>query len=234
LTCWGTPEAFLKDLAGSEFIHIVDPYTGLTTNNRYTLGKHAMISYKPTPKTAPLTDNDMLAVVHAVAAATGQSGYGHIYHVFLPPGQDECFTSTDGTCYSPDVPDTFAFCGYHSSADFMDIGHVLYTVEPFQDVAGCAVRPGTSNGQFGDSTYNTLSHETFETITDPDGTGWINFSSVILAGAEIGDECSFFKVVSTSKASQVFFDPSVFFIGIHRYGVQPEYANEEHACAVNP
>jgi hypothetical protein len=234
-TCWGNPESFLFDLGVSEFIHIVDQYTGLTANNRYTLGKHALMSYTPTPKTKPLTDMDILGFIHKVASSTGQSGYGHIYHVFLPPGQDECFTATDGVCYSPDVPKTFAFCGYHSSADFADIvGHVLYTVEPFQDVPGCSVRPGTSNGQLGDSTYNTLSHETFETITDPDGTAWFNFRAVVLAGAEIGDECSFFKVINTPTTSQAFFDPSIFLIGIHRYGVQPEYANEEHACATNP
>jgi hypothetical protein len=67
---------------------------------------------------------------------------------------------------------TFAFCAYHSSVQFKDIGHVLYGVEPFQDVPGCSVRPGTPNGQLVDSTNNSLSHELFETISDPDGTAW--------------------------------------------------------------
>jgi hypothetical protein len=233
-SCWGNPEGFLRDLAVSQFIHIADQYTGLGANNRYTVGKNAMIPYPPTPKTAPLTDADIQGFVHAVASKLG-TGYGHIYHVFLPPGQDECFTATDGVCYSPDVQKTFVFCGYHSSVDFKTIGHVLYTVEPFQNVPGCSVRPGTPNGQLIDSTDNTLSHELIETITDPDGTAWFNFTAVVLAMAEIGDECSFFKVVATSpKTSEAFFDPSIFIIGTHRYGVQPEYANSEHACAVNP
>ena len=233
--CWGNPEGFLRDENISEFIHITDPYVGATSNNRYPVGAHTLISYKPTPKTAPLTDADMLAVVHAVASASGQTGYSHMYHVFLPPGQDECFTATDGICYSPDVPKTFVFCAYHNSVDFKDIGHVLYTVEPFQNVGGCSVRPGTPNGQLVDSTDNSLSHETFETITDPDGTAWFNFTAVILGGAEIGDECSFFVVLPISpKMVAGFFDPSVFTIGNHRYGVQPEYANSEHACASNP
>jgi len=233
--CWGNPEEFLLDLRISEFVHITDQYVGTTANDRYSVGAHTKISYKPTPKTAPLTDADMQAIVHKVASASGQTGYGHIYHVFLPPGQDECFTATDGTCYSPDVPATFAFCGYHNSMDFKDIGHVLYTVEPFQDVAGCSVRPGTPNGQLVDSTDNTLSHETFETITDPDGTAWFNFTAVSLAGAEIGDECSFFVVIPTGpKTAEAFFDPSVSTIGFHRYAVQPEYANNDHACGSNP
>ena len=112
---------------------------------------------------------------------------------------------------------------------------MLYTVEPFQNVSGCSVRPGTPNGQLIDSTDNVLSHETFETITDPDGTAWFNFTSVALGGAEIGDECSFFVVIpSGPNTAQAFFDPSVSTIGFHRYAVQPEYTNNEHACASNP
>jgi hypothetical protein len=228
-TCWGNPEGFLRDLEVSEFIHLADQYTGTSANNRYSVGKHAMISYKP--GSVPLTDADVQAFVHKVASTMGV-GYGNIYHVFLPPGQDECFTPTDRTCYSPDVPSTFFFCGYHSSVDFKDIGHVLYTVEPFQNVDGCSVRPGTSNGQLIDSTDNTLSHETFETITDPDGNAWFNLKALALQGAEIGDECSFVKINFTTGAA--FFDPSIFVIGVHRYGVQPEYTNAEHACASNP
>lgn len=234
-TCWGNPEEFLLDLRISEFIHITDQYVGTAANDRYSVGARTRISYKPTPKTAPLTDTDMQAIVHGVASASGQTGYGHIYHVFLPRGQDACFTAKDGICYSPDVPATFIFCGYHSSVDFKDIGHVLYTVEPFQDVPGCSVRPGTPNGPLVDSTDNTLSHETFETITDPDGTAWFNFTALVLAGAEIGDECSFFVLIPTGpKTARAFFDPSISTIGFHRYGVQPEYTNNEHACASNP
>jgi hypothetical protein len=234
-TCWGNPEGFLQDLKISEFIHITDQYVGTTANNRYSVGARSLVNYKPTPKTAPLTDANVLATVHAVAVRSGQTGYAHIYHVFLPPGQDECFTATDGICYSPDVPATFVFCGYHSSVDFKDIGHVLYSVEPYQNVAGCSVRPGTPNGQLVDSTNNTLSHEQFETITDPDGTAWFNFSAVVLGGAEIGDECSFFVILPTSpKTAEAFFDPSVSTIGNRRYAVQPEYTNNEHACASNP
>jgi hypothetical protein len=112
---------------------------------------------------------------------------------------------------------------------------VLYSVEPYQNVGGCSVRPGTPNGQLVDSTNNTLSHETFETITDPDGSAWFNFTAVVLAFAEIGDECSFFVVLPTSATTaSSFFDPTVSTIGSHRYAVQPEYANNEHACASNP
>ena len=235
--CWGSPVGFLNDLAGSDFIHIADEFVGLASSNRYTAGDRFSISYKPTPKTAPLTDDDILGVVHAVAVKTG-SGYDHIYHVFLPPGQDECFAPLNpsgmGICYSPDVPENFFFCAYHSSVDFQDIGHVLYTVEPFQAVLGCSVRPGLPMGRIFNSTANALSHELFETITDPDGDAWFNFTAVVLAGEEIGDECAFFEIEPYQGQLQAFFDPSVFKIGTRVWAVQPEYSNAQHACAISP
>jgi hypothetical protein len=226
--CWGDPAGFLKSLAHSDFIHLVDQYIGIGANNRYTLGFNATLSY--TPPATPLTDNDMLAVVHAVASITGDSGYGHIFHIFLAPGQDECFDSSFTLCYSPDNPGTFFFCAYHSSVDFTDsVGHVLYSVEPFQNVPGCQVRPGTPNGQLIDSTNDTLSHELIETITDPDGTAWINFSANVLIGEEIADECAF----DFFTATNAYGDPFVYRIGDKLYATQPEYSNALHGCAVH-
>ena len=229
--CWGNPEGFLSDLAKSEFIHINDQYTGSSADNRYTVaGTDVIINYKPTHK--PLIDAQVRGLVHAVAAALGTpDGYSNEFHVFLPPGQDECFSDPFTTCYSPDNSKTFAFCAYHSSADFTDaVGHVLYSVEPFQDVPGCNVRPGTPNGQLADSTNNTLSHELFETITDPDGTAWWNSADVGIFGEEIGDECSFVLFTDSSA----FFDPSNVTLNDKRYAIQPEYDNAQHACTTAP
>ena len=223
--CWGNPEQFLQELSGSDFVRIVDQYTGHNSNNQYTVGAHQTFSFVLPPR--PLTDQDMLAVVHALASVTHQTGYNHIYHVFLPPGTDECFDSTFSICYSPDNPSTFFFCAYHGSATFQDIGHVLYSVEPFQNVPGCNVSPGSPNGQLMDSTVSVLSHELFETITDPDGSGWWNTESNDLFGDEVADECSF--IIFTPAG--VFFDPPAFKIGGTKYAVQMEYNNNAHTCA---
>jgi hypothetical protein len=225
--CWGDPEGFLRDLGNSEFIHVLDQYAGLEVNNRYTVGQHASIGYKP--PAVPLTDNDVLGFVHAVASVTGKTGYGHIYHVFLPPGQDECFDATFTVCYSPDIQASFAFCAYHGSADFSDIGHILYSVEPFQDVPGCQDPPGTPNGQLVDSTNDSLSHELFETISDPDLDAWWNSTPAVtgLFGEEIGDECVFIT-------PPAYGDPSVFRIGRKLYAVQLEYSNSRHGCTNEP
>ena len=219
-SCWGDPEGFLRDLGASDFIHLTDQYVNSYASNRYTVGRAAIINYIPT---GSFSNSDILANVHAVAASAGQSGYGHIYHVFLPPGQDVC--QSPGVCYSPDVPSTDLLCGYHGSADFLDIGHVLYTVEPNQ-LGGCMVAPGSPNGVLADSTNNSLSHELFETITDPDFDAWYNSTLIDLIGDEIGDECSF--------AIPGFFDVPVFKIGNKLYAVQREYDDAGRACGTKP
>ena len=221
-TCWGDPESFLRDLGQSEFIHIADQYVGQQSSNRYTLGDSATVSF--TPSVTPFTDKDMRAVVHAVANATGETGYGHIYHVFLPAGQDECFDATFQVCASN------VFCAYHSSVTFKDIGHVLYSVEPFTDVPGCQVRPGTPNGTLIDSTNNVLSHELVETITDPDGRGWWNSVAGGLFGEEIGDECVFVLFDSHGNG---FFDPAIISVHGRKYALQPEYNNRKHGCTAD-
>jgi hypothetical protein len=221
--CWGAPLAFLTDLGKSNFIHVTDQYVGDTASDRYTVGPTFFTSFAK-PKT-PLTDASMAAIAHAVASKGGFSGYGHIVHLFLPPNQDVCFDSTFSVCYSPDNSPTFFFCAYHSSADFTDIGHVLYSVEPYQNVPGCQVKPGTPNGALMDSTNNVLSHELIEAITDPDGSAWFNTANLDNLFAEIGDECSFVSVAAGA------FDPSVVQLNGHLYAIQPEYSNQGHVCA---
>jgi len=173
--------------------------------------------------TTPLTDSDVQAIVHSAAKASGDAGYGHIYPVFIPPGQDECFDATFTVCASN------IFCAYHSSVEFTDVGHLLYSVQPLADVPGCTVRPGTPNGTLTDSTNSVLSHELVEAITDPDGDAWWNSLDNGLFGEEIGDECSFLSF--TSSGSFLGFDPSTIKVQGKQYALQPEYDNSVHACS---
>ena len=219
-SCYGDPERFLGALGKSEFIHVTDQYVGQHSSNRYTLGENFSVAFSPQKK--PLIDTDVQAFVHAAAAVSG-TGYTHIYHVFIPPGQDECFDSSFTVCASN------IFCAYHSSVDFSDIGHVLYSVEPFADVPGCMVRPGTPNGTLTDSPNSILSHELTEAITDPDGDAWWNSADNGLFGEEIGDECSF--LAFTSTGAFLGFDPSIIKVQGKQYALQPEYDNSVHACS---
>jgi hypothetical protein len=225
--CWGTPgpQTFLANLGASDFIHLVDQYIGSTANNRYQVGSSGLVSY---PIFTALNDNDILNIVHASAIALNVGGYHNIFHVFLPQGVDVC--STGSGCYSPDNPNNFTFCAYHSSVTFKDIGHILFTVEPYQNVLGCSVAPGSPNGSLIDSTANNLSHELFETITDPDGTAWFQYFSLALLGDEIADEC---QVIEFIGQNAYFVSPPAVLNGV-AYEVQAEYSNKYHGCAFVP
>ena len=225
-TCWGNPLQFMSDLGVSDFIHIVDQYVGSTSNNRY---KVSSVNFAAGTLPILLTDNDILALVYAVATLTTNVGYGYQYHVFLPPGTDVCFDTTYTVCYSPGLPNTFYFCAYHGSVDFVGLGHVLYSVEPYQNVPGCDITGPIPNGAVADATNNVLSHEIFETITDPDGNAWWNSRDNGIFGEEIGDECSFLKFTATAGG----FDPSLFKVGNKVYAAQPEYSNNGHTCATS-
>ena len=125
-----------------------------------------------------------------------------------------------GGCYSPDNPSTFVFCAYHESVTFSDIGHVIYSVEPFQGpISGepsCAIPTGSPNGQLIDSTSTSLLHEFFEAVSDPDpGTGF-----TVIRGPqhsmEICDVCDGPLGVTLFTSRD--------------YETQLCYSNKEHEC----
>jgi hypothetical protein len=230
-SCFGDPIGFLDDLGRSQFIHVTDQYVGTHASHRYTNGKnYAIHSYTPSAGAGkPFTDEDMYILAYNLAAQTGGFGFNHIYHLFLKPGQDICFDNTFSVCYPPDNNDTWIFCAYHGAV-YDDAGNIaLYSVEPYQNVPGCSVRPDGPNGQLTDSTNNVLSHEEIETITDPFGTAWWNLLDLGLRGEEIADECSFLLYTP----NDVFFDPSVVRLNHKQYALQPEYSNSQHACSTN-
>jgi hypothetical protein len=102
-------------------------------------------------------------------------------------------------------------------------------------VGGCVLSPppgGYPNGELADSTNSTLSHELFETITDPFGglgqAAWIGNSSAREDGQEIGDECqgafdNFGEVV-----------PTYILVRGRTYQTQLEYSNARHGCVAAP
>ena len=212
---WGYPARLLEDLSKSDFIHVTDQYVNTTADDRYTVGYPAFVVYPNAPHT--LVPDDIFAILHLAAGAFG-TGYEDVYHVFISPGTDIC-TVPGAVCYSPDNPATFAFCAYHGAVTFADIGHVIYSVEPYQKVTGCALNGALPNGVLIDSTASALSHELFEMITDPDLNGWWDRVDLDLRGAEIGDVCQ--------RASFAYDTP---LLNGHLYEIQPEYSNAVHAC----
>jgi hypothetical protein len=231
---WGTPEEFQTSLGKSRMIHIADQYVKSTKANRYTLGAPLTIATVGSVCTSPTLCSalNVLNIADSAALFVGAAGYNHIFHVFLPPGVDTCMS--DGTtCYSPDNLSTWVFCGYHSSFTGA-LGETLFTVEPFQNVnapgvGGCQVSVGTPNGQLIDSTNSVLSHETFETISDPDpGSGWVAASSRAQFGQEMADICAGLFDANT--------DVIVPTVKLYKtlYAIQAEYSNKYQACSTSP
>ncbi|HLV88975.1 MAG TPA: hypothetical protein VKV39_18455 [Candidatus Sulfotelmatobacter sp.] len=224
--CYGGPATFLTNLDASSMIHISDQYTGSTTNGRYSVGTQFNATatiYPGTSGVPTLGENDLLGIVHS-AAKTAGTGYGHIYHLFLPKGVDTCMD--EGPCYSPDNQSTFVFCGYHYAVKFSDLASpVYYTVIPYQGavaspaVNDCTLTFSSPNGALVDSMATVLLHETFETITDPDiTTGYRGLNNPGLP--EVGDICEGF----------------IFTVGLngHNYDVQSIYSDKYEACATTP
>jgi hypothetical protein len=215
---WGHPARFLRHLSKSDFIHVTDQYVNTTADDRYRVGKAAYVLYPTAPHT--LTPTDIYGILHAAGGTFG-TGYHDVYHVFVPPGTDVCTSPT--SCYSPDNPSTFRFCAYHGAVTFSDIGHVIYSVEPYQNVPGCALSGALPNGVVTDSTASVLSHELFELITDPDLNAWWNRVDLDLRGAEIGDICQ-----------RAIFSYDTPLLHGRPYEIQPEYSNAAHACVFSP
>jgi hypothetical protein len=220
--CWGTgnltPGTFLRDVNRSPFIRVTNQYLGSEGFGRFGVNELGIngVPFKPSLAGTPTASiNDIFSLIFSAVAFTGASGYTNIYHVFLPAGTDMCIA--DGFCYSPDDFSTFVFCAFHGSVDLPDPAnpsgsvHVLFSVEPFQNVPGCALPLQTPHGTI-DATASTLSHEFFETITDPDLDAWFNF----LTGEEVADLCAAFA--SNERMNG------------HSYSIQLEYSNSVHAC----
>jgi hypothetical protein len=167
----------------------------------------------PVPSDNTFRPGHFFALLHA-AAAVGGSGYEHIYHIFLPKGANACFF---GQCYAP--PAAIDFCALHSSITFNDsVGHVIFTLEPYIEAPGCSAFPGTPNGQLADTMYTFLSHEVFETISNPDGDAWWVHDLTIGYGNEIADLCQRRPHGNVTLNGRL-------------YNLQPEYSNQFHGCA---
>lgn len=94
---------------------------------------------------------------------------------------------------------------------------MLFTVEPYQGAPGCNY---LNENDLNSATANVLSHETFETITDPiPGTGWVNPNGF----GEIGDECAWSSLTPETFASTG-----------STYNIQLEYSNQVHGCSDQP
>jgi len=111
------------------------------------------------------------------------------------------------------------YCGFHTHASLggVDIKYA-FVGNPDRCPSGCEAQTTSPNGNSGgDGIINVITHETEETITDPDLNAWFDSS-----GQEDADKCNFrFGPTSTasngSKFNQTF--------GGHNWLIQMEWEN---------
>lgn len=209
-SAWGGKIAqFENDLFASNMINMLNEYIGISAAGAFSYGGDVQVTYNTS---AQLGDQDIYNIVYQAAKQYG-TGYNKIYHVFLDSTVSQCSQSAGG-CYGQQ------YCAYHGNTDYTDIGHTIYSVEPYQGIQGCQISDTSSpNGQLADSTASTLSHESFEAFTDPDvpnNVAWYNQSA-----GEIGDICA--------PASGV--NVGIVTLSADNWEIQPEYSNNVHDCS---
>ena len=236
-TPFGDVAQFESRLSRSTFIHITDEYVHTAALDRYGWHGNFGVIY---PAVTTLGDNDLLLIIHAVAAGIAGGGHHNIYNIFLAPGLNYCGTGTlipVGACAATATSPNPAFCSFHGAVTFRDTGDTLFTVQPYTSTAFCGVdnataRPTapTPNGLQIDSLFSALSHEQIEVITDPDpGTGWVNPAPFY--PAEIGDLCAFELGQFDSRGFVV---PQNTTLDGKAYRIQWEYSNKQIGCANSP
>jgi hypothetical protein len=153
-------------------------------------------------------------VIPANPAARGLS---NVWFIFLPPDVDTCITL--GSCA------TNAYAGYHS---LFDTGHGLTIYAAIPDPLLEFTPPPGSDPQGNpeaESTIDTVAHEAVESITDPDGTGWMDPN-----GFETADKCEIGPQQSAPLGYASDGSPYNQVIDGHQYLIQDIWSNARGGC----
>ncbi len=116
------------------------------------------------------------------------------------------------------------YCAWHSSGSCNGVPiQVIYHPNP-AGVSGCSTGVYPNGSPQADSTANTLSHEIFETVSDPRGTAWYDQN-----GQEIADKCEWTFIPTT--LNNITYTNQV---GQSYYYIQQEWSNKVSGCVQNP
>jgi hypothetical protein len=232
-------KTFFANLSGTAYLNITTQYGGPCSLNACTAPRNqgaiaaanVIIDTDPYPQ-SPLQDSDIHTELQNLINQRGLPfNLNTEFFVFTSSSIGIC-NSPFGGCSSTD------FCAYHSSNDFNG-STIIYAVMPPVDTLGCT--EGISSGS-GVALSNSrelvaLSHELFESITDPQTffssinfpdvlpfgrTAWWDSTNVFGTnyGNEIGDECN----------QQGVFVP---LNGAGNLAVQNQWSNDSQSCVAS-
>ena len=195
---------FLSGLSNTSLFQMMDQYTrsqSVVVGLSYSKTDYADTSAPPSHGPSVST---IVSEVCKVVTASGQPDPTAIYAVMtsnFPNGANYCAWHSSGSCSGQTI-------------------QVIYHPNPAA-VQGCSTGVYPNNNPQADSTANTLSHEIFETITDPRGSAWYDQN-----GQEIGDKCAwtFSPVPGQNYTNTV--------AGLNYY-IQREWSNAASGCVQN-
>jgi len=175
------------------------------------------------PPTAPgwkvcLTDGQLeTELEHVIAVEHLPTTNRDIYFLITPSGFGSCTDASSSDCAL--AGSMGGYCGYHSETP----NGILYAVIPFNAVAGhCESSNPRPNSNTADPTISTISHEHNETVTDPDGSAWVDAD-----GNEEADLCLTSFGPNLSGSGQTAWNETIH--GGHFF-LQEEWSNADSAC----
>lgn len=230
---------FFTDLAGSNYYNILSEYPGTCTPpaiatqtpcfGNATLGGSTVVTtaYPSAGTTAsPLSDANIQAQISSVITAQGWgTGLNHEYFVFLGSGVQECFSSTSCTFGGTGISQVF--CAYHSNFVNAAGATVLYGVMPDANSLGSGcdfnISKSPNNLISADREIGIVSHEFFESVSDPLIGGAASSTAWNGPANEIGDICNQTPGNVQSNGSNVTLNGNP-------YVVQEQWSNNSDAC----
>jgi hypothetical protein len=210
-------EHFFQTVGGTPFYGMLGQYG---VSNATDLG--GVYSDVTAPPTGKVSTAAIEAEVRKAEAANGWTGgIGHNFWVLFGPSAVPC--ASDGSCAYTD------FCGYHWTMSDRGGLETPYAVIPYPDGAcdyaatGAVSQPNLVPES--DAALNVISHELFETVTDP-GVGQGDYGWYDSAGYEIADKCAWIFGASTVNGGDVTLHG-------HPYMLQLEYSNSGSHCTLS-
>ncbi len=247
----GLMERYLQDAGSTSMANVADQYYDTLSGYPENIGPGtqfgSMTTYggdwvdaTPYPHSGsasdPLFDSDIQASVNRALAAnpTWQDGVNSTIFVFTGYGINSCMTTSKSSC-TGQIPSSQGYCAYHddfrdgkgSTAVYANMPEDEYfnAADIFTTGEACESTNALPNGDiYADNELPILSHELWESATDPEpASGWTDSS-----GMEIGDKCQ------SNWGYQPYFGPSNVDVNGHLYYLQQEWSNADGGCAGAP
>lgn len=237
-------ERYFRDVGGTSFYNILTQYSrdnhgrvvydGPIRNSSRLVAAYVDSRKYPHPgsRKSPLTLDDILHELERdMAREHWAAGDDRMFFMFTAGGAEICDSSDEESCTFPAQYSDSTWCGLHES--YPNGRVILYAVIPDVANTGCDPIPPNSivspnHDPYADSSLTVVSHEQFETVTDPVLNGWtatINVQSEE-PYPEIADLCvGHFGAVAP--------DGSNLHLHGHPYLLQEEWSNADGRCVLS-